>query len=77
MKKFFVTYAIILVASKILVFVGTLNMGLISAISGLVGIILQFPTSSIDLLLMGFKMEWLVFSIGALIIVQQIYDSYI
>ena len=57
-------WTIMLLSSYLLVFIGNHGSGLLSSICGFIGALLQFPTSKIDLLLMGFKVEPIICALG-------------
>lgn len=72
--NFFAGFTIITILSTIFSFIGRLDWGLFSAISGVIGIVLEFPMSLTDLIIMGYKLNQIVFVIGMLVIVFNIYD---
>lgn len=65
-EKFFIYSAIGIFLSYLLVLIGNQGNGLLCSICGLFGRILQFPTSSIDLLLTHFNVDWIILIIGIL-----------
>lgn len=69
-------YSILFLISKLFIFVGGLKWGLFSAILGLIGISLQFPTSWTDLLITGYNFEWIILIIGIGYSVYWIYDKF-
>lgn len=68
-------YSILFLISKLFIFVGGLKWGLFSAVFGLIGISLQIPNSWFDLLIMGYKFEWIILIIGFSYSFYWIYDK--
>ena len=68
--------AILLLSSYLLVFIGNHGSGLLSSICGFIGALLQFPTSKIDLLIMGFKVEPIICALGLLLFTNKIIRNY-
>ena len=64
-------WTIMLLSSYLLVFIGNHGSGLLSSICGFIGALLQFPTSKIDLLLMGFKVEPIICALGILLFINK------
>ena len=64
-------WTIMLLSSYLLVFIGNHGSGLLSSICGFIGALLQFPTSKIDLLLMGFKVEPIICALGILLFIYK------
>ena len=69
-------YTIIFLLSKLFIFAGELKWGLFSAILGLIGTLLQFPTSFVDLLITGYELEWVILVIGISYSSYWIYEKF-
>lgn len=65
-EKFFIGWTILIISSYLLVFIGNQGNGLLYSICGLIGLIIQFPTSFMDLFLMNFNIDWIICILGIL-----------
>ena len=65
-ENIFIGWSILILLSYFLVYIGNQEEGLLYSICGFIGIALQFPTSKIDLLLMYFKVDWIICILGFL-----------
>ena len=71
-EKFFMSWTILIILSYLLVFIGNQGSGLLCAICGFCGRLLQSPTSSIDLLLTHFNIDWIICILGLLFFINRI-----
>ncbi len=76
MENFFIGFVIITLLSNIFNYIGELKWGLFSSIFDLFGTVLKIPLSLEDLLIMGYKLEFIIMVIGTLIIVHKIYKFF-
>ena len=65
-ENFFIGWAILILSSYLLVYISNLGEGFLCSLCGFLGLILQFPSSRIDLLLMHFKVDWIICILGLL-----------
>ena len=63
-ENFFIGLAIGIILSYLIVWIGNQGEGLFNSICGFVGMIIQFPTSKLDLLLMYFKTDCIICILG-------------
>ena len=71
-EKALIIYSILFVVSFLLVFLGNQFDGLLYSICGLCGLLLQYPTSVIDLFLSYFNVEWVIFALGFLFLANRL-----
>lgn len=71
-EKFFIGWSILIISSYLLVFIGNQGSGLLCSICGFCGRLLQSPTSSIDLLLTYFNVDWIICILGFLFFINRI-----
>jgi hypothetical protein len=69
-------YSTLFLVSKLFLFIAALEWGLFSAILGLIGIILQFPNSMLDVLIVGYNFEWIILMIGFSYSAYWVYDMF-
>ena len=72
----FSIYSISFLISKLFIFLSALKLGLFSAILGFIGIILQMPTSIVDLFITQYNLDWIILIIGIFYSVYWIYDKF-
>ena len=72
LEKFFIGCAILIVLSYLLIYISKLGGGFLCSLCGYIGLIIQFPTSFMDLFLMNFNIDWIICIIGFLFFTNRI-----
>lgn len=65
-EKFLIGWTIPIVSYYMLVYISDLDEGFFCSLCGYIGRIIQFQSSIIDLLLMHFKVDWIICILGLL-----------
>jgi hypothetical protein len=69
-------YSISFFASKLLLFLGSLQLALFSQWSNIFGLILEFPSSKFDIAIMAFRLDWIIIGIGTAYFVYCFYNMF-
>ena len=71
-ENFFIGWATLILSSYLLIYISKLGGGFLCSLCGYIGLIIQFPTSNMDLLLMNFNADWIVCILGVLFFIIKI-----
>lgn len=70
-EKIFIYWAILIVLSYLFIYISKLGSSFLCSLCGYIGLIIQFPTSFMDLFLMNFNIDWIICIIGFLFFINR------